>query len=407
MGGRGGGRVGVVVAGVPAPLFGRHSAGKHEAMHPAAPRRALVFAPMQCRSFEADDPDGANAFVDVALAARATDPRWIASPRASTLKQLGAGHPLWKQVQRRFFVIDGRARCAALINPRLLDGDRPWGQAGFFEAVDDDAGRVVLDAAMAWLGERGCKRALGPMNGSTWHSYRFVVDWKDATPLLLEPNNPLRYPALWESHGWKRHDVAYYSSAHDNAAVVDALQKKHEAVVSAGYRMEAVDLKDVQAVLKTMFELSRRIFSGNAFYSDLSFEEFAANNEGVERVLDQRLVQWLRGPADDVVGFAFGLPDHAVAATRMRGDTGLLGKLRFVTAPRPKRNLVKTIGVVPEHRGKGLLSEIYFTQARAALDMGFSDGVVVLMSADNRSFTGTARAQSVIREYALYVSEVA
>ena len=126
----------------------------------------------------------------------------------------------------------------------------------------------------------------------------------------------------------------------------------------------------------------------------------------MERILDKRLVQWLRGPDGDFAGFAFGVPDHAVAATRMRGDTGLLGKLRFVTAPKPVRALVKTIGIVPEHRGKGLLSELYWAQAKAALDCGLAGGVVTLMSGDNRSFTGGKKVQTVIREYALFVRDL-
>ena len=360
---------------------------------------------MQVRSFESDD-DGAAAFAEVAFVARRDDPRWIASPRASTQKQLAAGHPLWRHVQRRFFVVDGRARCAALINPRLREGALPWGQVGMFEAADDDAGRAVLDAATAWLRAQGCKRALGPMNGSTWHSYRFVVDWKQAAPLLLEPNNPLRYPTLWQTHGWQRHPMPYYSGAHDNAVVVETLRDKHEAAVAAGYRMEPVDLSNIPALLQQMYELSRRIFAGNDFYSDITWEEFAPLYDGLDRILDRRLVQWLKGPNDDVAGFAFGVPDHAVAATRMRGDTGLFGKLRFITAPKPTRALVKTIGIVPEHRGKGLLAELYWTQAQTALDAGLAGGVVTLMSGDNRSFTGGKKVQTVIREYALFVRDL-
>lgn len=355
-----------------------------------------------------DDDAGAAAFVDVAFAARQGDGRWIASPRASTLKQLSAAHPLWKHVARRFFVVGAgahAARCAALVNPRLADdAGAPFGQIGFFECTDgdDDLGRRALDAAVAWLRDRGCRSVLGPMNGSTWHSYRFVVDWKDTSPLLLEPNNPLRYPALWESHGFARHAVPYYSGAHDNAAVVELLQAKHDAVFAAGYHMESIDIRDVTGVLKTMFELSTRIFAGNAFYSDVTWDEFAALYDGIERILDRRLVQWLKAPDGTIAGFAFGVPDKAEAARRMRGDPGLLGKLRFITAPKTTRTLVKTIGVLPEHRGKGLLNELYWSQAKQALDGGWRDGVVTLMSADNRSFTGTRHIHTVVREYSLF-----
>lgn len=271
-----------------------------------------------------------------------------------------------------------------------------------FECTDDDSGRAVLDASVAWLRERGCTRAVGPMNGSTWHSYRFVVDWKDMTPLLLEPNNPLRYPALWEAHGWQRHPTPYFSTAHDNAAVVTALSTKHAHACAQGYRMEPVDVRALGSVLRTMYELSLQIFAGNAFYSHITWEEFAALYHGVESLLEPTLVSWLRAPDGAHAGFAFGLPDHAMAVARMRGDSGLWAKLRFLTAPRPVRNLVKTIGVVPAHRGQGLLHELYFSQAKAALAKGLATGVVTLMAGDNRSFTGGGAHQTIVREYALY-----
>jgi hypothetical protein len=171
--------------------------------------------------------------------------------------------------------------------------------------------------------------------------------------------------------------------------------------------MEAVDIRDVRGVLKTMFELSTRIFAGNAFYSDVSWDEFAALYDGIERILDRRLVQWLKAPDGSIAGFAFGVPDKAEAARRMRGDPGLLGKLRFITAPKTTRTLVKTIGIVPEHRGKGLLSELYWSQAQQALAGGWPTGVVTLMSGDNRSFTGGQKVQTVVREYALYTRGIA
>jgi hypothetical protein len=360
-----------------------------------------------------DDAAAVAAFIEVAFAARRDDPRWIASPRSSMLKQLSASHPQWQHVARRFFVfVDGTrsARCGAFVNPRLVDAEGvPFGQIGFFECTpgDDHVGRRVLDAAFAWLKARGCRTVLGPMNGSTWHSYRFVVDWKDTSPLLLEPNNPVRYPALWALHGFTRHPVPYYSGAHDNAVVLQTLQHKHDAAVAAGYRMADVDFGDIPGVLKTMFELSTRIFADNAFYSDITWPEFAALYDGIERILDRRLVQWLKAPSGEIVGFAFGVPDQAEAARRMRGDAGWLGKIRFITAPRTQRTLVKTIGIVPEHRGKGLLAELYWSQARRALDGGWPEGVVTLMSGDNRSFSGGRSVQTVVREYALMTRELA
>jgi hypothetical protein len=171
--------------------------------------------------------------------------------------------------------------------------------------------------------------------------------------------------------------------------------------------MEPVDLRDLEGVLRKMYQLSLEIFAHNAFYSDITWDEFAALYEGSERLLDGRLVSWLYAPSGDIVGFAFGIPDYADAVRAMRGETGVLAKLRFATAKKPTRTLVKTVGILPAHRGKHLLSTLYYSQAQAALAGGYRTGVVTLMAADNLSHLGTKHLQTVMREYALYARAVA
>ncbi|HEY4222516.1 MAG TPA: hypothetical protein VGO62_14270, partial [Myxococcota bacterium] len=152
--------------------------------------------------FEFEDDDGAaDAFVDIAFRARAEDARWIPSPRASQKKALHKDQPLFRHVARRFFLVDGErahGRCAAFVNPRLKDqAGNPYGQIGMYEVDGPSVGRRLIERALAWLSERGCQAVLAPMNGSTWHSYRFVDDWKEMSPLLLEPNTPVSYASAF------------------------------------------------------------------------------------------------------------------------------------------------------------------------------------------------------------------
>lgn len=352
--------------------------------------------------FESDEAR-LDAWIQLAYAARAQDSRWIAPQRKSLRAQFAANHPLWRHVSRRLFLLEGRARCTAMVNPRLkAPNGTPWGQVGFFECLDDDAGKLVLDAACRWLTERGCRHALGPMNGSTWHSYRFVTHWHDADPLLLEPNNPLRYPQLWAAHGWNAAEPEYYSSRQDNAGVVRALDAQNRAGAALGYHVERADLSNLRAVLERVFELSRVVFAGNAYYSDTTWEEFSALYDGIERLADPSLVQWLRAPGSEIVGFGFGVPDYAARAARMRGEDSLLARIRWLTGARPRQTLLKTMGIVPAHQGKGLASMIFHAQATQSHAHGYPVGIRTLMAADNRSFSAGRALHQVIREYHLF-----
>src|SRR6187399_1907456 len=50
------------------------------------------------------------------------------------------------------------------------------GVIGQYSARDHVAGRFLLDGICGVLASCGCTLAVGPMDGNTWRSYRFVTD---------------------------------------------------------------------------------------------------------------------------------------------------------------------------------------------------------------------------------------
>ena len=296
--------------------------------------------------------------------------------------ELDGGNPLWRLCSHDI-IHDRDARCVALINPRLAEADgTPYGQIGWFEATDESAARRVLDAALAWLAERGCRTALGPMHGSTWHSYRFVTESGDTPPFLLEPSNPPTYPRWWQAHGFLPVAPAYLSSVQDNQAAIELLATGRRAAEERGYRVEHAALGDLSLVLRRVYQMSTEAFRDNPLYSDISWDEFAALYEGIERVLEPTLIHWLRGPDGEVVGFGFGLRD--------------------LTAPAPVRSIFKSMAIAPAHQGKGLASALFHEQAVQAVRLGCPVGVRALMAEGNRSFATGRKLNDVVRRYALF-----
>jgi hypothetical protein len=67
------------------------------------------------------------------------------------------------------------ARCSLWWgDPPPLPGERV-GVVGHYAAAGDHDARLLLAAACSTLRERGRTLAVGPMDGSTWHRYRFVT----------------------------------------------------------------------------------------------------------------------------------------------------------------------------------------------------------------------------------------
>lgn len=356
-----------------------------------------------------------DEWISLAYDVQSRDPRWIPPSREKLRRTFSGGDPFFLRVpHRRFLVRDpaGRAaaRCAAIANPRLKDTDgRPIGQVGFFEARDDArAVAALLDEAGAWLAERGCRRVLAPMNGSTFHSYRFVVSGFDGPPpFLFEPWNPPYYPRLLEGAGFSR-CASYFSAEASQRDMAAAYGERRAACEAAGFRIERAPLREgIEEVLRAIYGLSVAIFRGNAFYADLSYEEFRPLYEGIERLLEPALVHFARDREGRLAGFGFGYPDLAAAVRAMGGRSGALARLRFGLARalggRSGQTIAKTIGVLPEARGASVGQALLHEHARAALALGYERCVHALILAENVSSRKMSeKAGQKFREYALF-----
>ena len=189
--------------------------------------------------------DRLDQWIAIGFRARERDTSWIAPSETTIRKQFAAANPLWKTCEHELFGNED-ARCVGIVNPRLRDAAGvPYGQVGWFEALGADPAKRMLDDACEWLRVRGCRTVLGPMNGSTWHAYRFVVAPGEEESFLTEPTNPPEYPAWMEAAGFTRIDSAYTSSVQDNVRAEKELAAVRRAAEEKGYRVVPVDLSDL------------------------------------------------------------------------------------------------------------------------------------------------------------------
>lgn len=150
-------------------------------------------------------------------------PLWAPTPPFLERHTLSPGHPFWRHGERALFMAfrNGRpvGRIAAIENRKHneVHGDR-LGFFGFF-AVSDDAGATghddptpdLLDAARAWLEERGLEGMRGPVSPSMNHECGCLVEGFDRPNRFLTPWNPPHYPERLEAAGLR--------SAHDLVGV--------------------------------------------------------------------------------------------------------------------------------------------------------------------------------------------
>lgn len=349
-------------------------------------------------------------FIQVAWQVNEGDHQWLPPFKAEQEQWLSVDSPFLRRgYELRCFLakMHGRvvARCAAMLDRRLMSAEGPVGQIGFYESERlPEASKALLDVALAWLAERGVRRVWGPMNFSIWHSYRFMVRGFEQTPFIGEPRNPPYYPEHFEAAGFT--PLARYRSWDLGAEHLQALQQAAErmadpaALAEAGLRAAPLDLEAFDSQMEHAHRLLMDAFSENLGFVPISYEEFMFLFQGMKAIVMPELVPLMWSREGHAVGFGYLFPDHADAIRKMNGDAGLLGQARFLLGrKRPDRLILHTVAVQKEFRRRGMVETVLADLLRLARERGLTRAVGALAK-EGRTLYDKAGPPS--REYVLY-----
>lgn len=259
------------------------------------------------------------------------------------------------------------------------------GIIGHYAAMDADSGALILSRSCQALEAARCTTAIGPMDGTTWRRYRFIVERGTDPAFFLEPDNPDDWPQHWHSAGFSVL-ATYTSAANENLAgedprTADALTRlKDDGIVIRTYDPGRPD-----ADLRSIFALSLVGFSHNFLYTPISEAEFLAQNTAVLPFVRPELIL-LAEKDGALVGFMFALPDVLQARRGTAIDTVIL----------------KTIAVHPSLSGMGLGGVLMDLVQRSARQLGFRRAIHALIHETNVSRKISDRYARTIRRYALF-----
>ena len=264
-----------------------------------------------------------------------------------------------------------------------FDGERV-GAIGGFTAIDETVTKVLLDGAVEHLRGVGCQMIVGPMNGNTWRSYRFVIESHGRGSFLLEPRNPSYYPDWWGTAGFS--ELSRYSSsvvALDGQPTVPPALKQR--LLRSGVVIRALDPARYDEELGAIHDVCLRSFSSNFLYTPLEKEPFL---DAYRRVKDRVDPDFVRVAERDgvVCAFVFAIADFEAAA---RGEKPAV--------------IIKTLAVDPDSRCGGLGSLLVDEVQMLAHAKGYDTAIHALQYDGNTVLRITARHQGeVIRRYALF-----
>ena len=267
-----------------------------------------------------------------------------------------------------------------------LNGQRT-GAIGHYGAANREAGSAVLSRAAVRLAQAGCTQAVGPMDGSTWRSYRVVTD-KGTEPLFfLEPWTPDSWLEHWTGAGFV--PVAHFTSAlTTDLEPVDARIERASARLEAeGIVIRPLDAAAIESDLGRIFALSLESFTRNLLYAPIAQEEFLDRYRQLLPAVRPELVLLAERsePGGPLCGFLFAVPDLLQASRGVPTDTVI----------------IKTVAVSPRERAAGLGTVLVARLHRIARDLGYRRAIHALMIDTNVSRNISRRYASPIRRYAL------
>jgi hypothetical protein len=248
---------------------------------------------------------------------------------------------------------------------------------GNFECTNSSkVARKLFDEAKAVASQNNRAFLLGPMNGSTWFTYRFSLTGQ--TPFFMETIHKPYYVDLWESCGFRVKE-SYQTNIEDFSANtpspdVQAYLSKNQLTIRKFNKRSAID------ELKILHSFCMQLFAENVLFSPISEEEFIALYQPILPYLDEDLIEFVQDK-DEIVGLFFTVKNHY----------------------NPEQVIVKTVARNPDSKYKGLGHIMAANFCQNAIAMGYKSMLNAYFHLDNKSaILSRNYGGSLLQKHALY-----
>ena len=342
------------------------------------------------------------------------DPNWIPPLRQNQKEMVGySPHPFYDAAAGQTFLAmrgtEPVGRVMAIVNhAHNKQHNENIGFFGFFECTDDQtAAAGLLDAARAWLKERGITHVRGPMNPSMNYECGLLIEGFDSPPTFMMTHNPPYYQRLIENYGFQKVQDMYAFWGHvDMVQTMD--QKLHfiydEAVKRFEIKLRRLDRSRFTEEVRMFLDIYNQSLVGTWGFVPLSNAEMRHMSSAMKQLIvpEMTTVAEIDGKT---VGAVFGLLDYNPRIKLIDGRLFPFGFIRLLWNRRGiKRVRLISTNVIPEYQkwGIGLVVIGYLLPAIFAWGIQEAEFSWVLES--NRLSFGTLKrgGAKITKTYRLY-----
>jgi GNAT superfamily N-acetyltransferase len=255
-------------------------------------------------------------------------------------------------------------RIAAFIDRRKAFLKEPYtGGCGFFECIDDaDAAGRLFEAAERWLGERGMRSMLGPVNFGENAMYWGLLTEGFHRPCHGMNYNPPYYERLFRVHGFRTE----YEQISNRLDVATPFPERFSRIANRVVSRGDVEIRHLKASNPGAFatdlvEIYNDAWADFPDFTPLGIPAVMQNFRAMRPILDERMVlfAYMGGiPAS----FLVVLPDANEWMDGVRGNVDIRGRLVFLCnrlRKKPRRMRAVVMGTRRAFRNKGLESALF------------------------------------------------
>jgi GNAT superfamily N-acetyltransferase len=294
---------------------GQDSASGRSLPVPAASKLlAVTQQPLEIR--EVRTAADLNRFIRLPWRIYDGDPHWI-PPLVSEVKSFlnHRKHPFYKHgYATQFIAIRGGETVGRVLVSEDPNYNRRWnanvGCFGMFESIDDPhTAHSLLDAAAAWLKERGRTGILGPIDYSTNYPCGLLIDGFDSPPRVLMNHNRIYYRQLLESWNLAKCKDLYCWWFIDPRNLIDRWRDRLERIAKrSGVTVRAFNNSDFAAEVERCRAIYNDSMREHWGFVHLTEEEFNAYAKQISRIAQEQqvLIAEVEGKP---VGVSVTLPD--------------------------------------------------------------------------------------------------
>ncbi|GAA0306789.1 hypothetical protein GCM10009087_15920 [Sphingomonas oligophenolica] len=362
-------------------------------------------------------------FVDLPFRLYKDDPNWVPPLKSEALGLITPEKNGWfSHAEAQLFLaergdtvvgrISAHIDTLALTMPAAQGFGPGCGQFGLFDAEDENTAKALINAAEAWLRNKGITRVLGPISMSIWEEPGLLIQGYDHPPTIMMGHAKPEYRGWIEGAGYT-HAKTLYTYDLDITQEFPPIVRR---IIQSGEKNERIRIREVD---KSKFDEEAAIilailndaWSDNWGFVPLTPPEIADVGVKLKPIVFNDLIR-IAELDGKPVAFMITLPDLNEVIKPLNGNLlpfGWAKILLWLRKPKARTMRVPLMGVVKELQASRMAGQLAFMMIeyirRAAVSRyGSTRGEIGWVLDDNQGMNAIAETiQSKINKtYVIY-----